>query len=192
MSYLASDAIWTAITERITGVNTIGPTGRVMPTTGAARIKCDRVANGPEVMQQWRTLGCANASVEIAYSRHEGSPSQGGNIYLYLLTVTVAVSYNLTSQAALGPTYQVVKSLAQRHSDMLDQALSYTNAMLVTQAAGKAWDGSTLASGTATGIVGGSLFYKGMTITRDDGDQSDLYETEHVFTGTANVAAATS
>lgn len=194
MANLASDAIWTAIAERIQGVNTLGPAGRCMPATGATRIKVDRVIGGDDDMQRWRTLGAANASISVEYERSPQNPPQGGTVYLYDLRVTIAVSYNLTAQAALAPNYQVVKSLAQRHHDMLVQALCYPGVLLVTQATGVAYDGSTLSAGTATGIVSGCLFAAppGMTITRDDGGQSDLYETAHSFTASAYVQAATS
>lgn len=192
MSYLAADAIWTATKERVEGINTIGPSGRVMPSSGVNRIKCDRVKGAPISMDQWRALGCANAYIEIAYARSSASPPQGGNIYLYDIDVRIGVAYLIADAASLAATLQVAKSLAQRHEDMLTQALSYPNSMLVTQAAGKAYDGTTLASGTATGIVSGCLFARGATIVGDGTGGSNVYEVEHAFTGTANVAAATS
>lgn len=191
MAYLAADAIWTAIAERIEGVNTIAP--RAMPASGAsAFIKCDRVEGADLTQLALRTLGSPVASIQIEADRSPNTTPMPGSAFLYDLTVTVRVAYNLTSQAEAANQYQHTKSLAQRHFDMLTQALCYPGVLAVTQATGVAWDGNTLNSGTATGLVSGMLFPGPCRVTRDDGGQSDTYETEIVFHATAYVTAANS
>lgn len=189
MAYLATDAIWTAIAERIEGVNTIAP--RAMPASGGtAYIKCDRVEGADVTQLAIRSLAQPIASIQIEVDRSPNTTPMPGNVFLYDLTVTIRVTYNLTSQAEYASDYQHTKSLAQRHFDMLTQALCYPGVLRVTQANGVAYDGTTLAAGTATGLVSGMLFPGPCKVLRDDGNDSDTYETELLFKATAYVTAA--
>lgn len=190
MAYLATDAIWTAIAERIEGVNTTVP--RAMPTSGDGFIKCDRVEGAENLQLALRTIGQPVASIQIEADRSPNTTPMPGNLFLYDLTITVRIGYNLTSQAEAANQYQHTKSLAQRHFDMLTQALCYPGVLAVTTAAGVKYDGTTLSAGTATGLVSGMLFPGPCRVMRDDGGNSDSYETELVFTATALVTAATS
>lgn len=193
MAYLATDAVWTAIAERIEGVNTIAP--RAMPTQGQdGYLKCDRVEGQGTYEQATRALAQGNASIAIEVERSPQSGPMLSNSLIYLLRIRVRITYNLTSQADNANVYQATKSMAQRHADMLTQALCCPDTLLVTQAQGVSWTGGVLPAGTATGLISGMLYpdSPGMTITRDDGDNSDVYETELAFTATVDVAAATS
>lgn len=188
MAYLAADAIWTAIAERIEGVNTIAP--RAMPSTGVDYIRCDRVEGSDVAQRAERSIAGPIASIAIEADRSPNTTPTPSTLVLYDLKITVRVTYNIASQANAAATYQSTKSIAQRHMDQLTQALCYPGVLLVTQANGTAYDGTTLAAGTATGIISGMLYPGPATIISDAEGFSDIYEINLAFTAQAMVSAA--
>jgi hypothetical protein len=193
VAFLRADVIWTAIAERITGVNTLGFNGRVMPASGAYALKVDRIDGADPNRQAQRSETMPNASIRILPLPSEDSPSQPGSVSIERIKVTIAISYNLPQEDGPTPRVVYIKSLAQEHANRLKQALGPPGVLHVTQAAGVAADLTVLNAGTATGLMSDCLIAskEGMRVTKDDGP-GGLYEIELDFTGQVVVQQAMS
>lgn len=190
MSYANLDAIWVTIAERIAGTNTVGPSGRVMPTSGDYVIRVDRLPGGDDWTNEDRAIAGAVASIDIELERSSQTTAQPGSVYLYDMRVKIKITYNLNDPADTAADYQADRSVAQRHPDMLTQAFGWPGA-LATVTTTTTLEGRTVTSGTATGIVSGMLMpaSPGVAVVGDS-VPGEKYEMEHTFGGFVLVTSA--
>lgn len=190
MAYANIDAIWVTVAERIAGVNTVGPSGRVMPTTGDYAIRVDRLPGGDDWTNEDRAISGPVASVEIELERSAQTTAQPGSVYLYDLRIRIKVTFNLNDPADGAADYQADRSVAQAHADMLTQAFGWPGALAAVTVT-TTLEGRTVTSGTQTGIVSGMLVPTppGIALAADS-VPGEKYEVEHTFGGHVLVVSA--
>lgn len=163
------EAIATAITERVEGD---AQTGRAPLEHGA--FSADVFTGADDFTKAQRAIVRPLVDVQLGLPVRDNSTSINSNVWIYMLAVTLVVTYRLENPGSNKKKYNATKHQAGIDCDRMNKALGDPGVL------------SQTAEGIATGVVSGLLVPSEPRLVRDD-FKAGLYEVALDFNCTVKV-----